>query len=106
MQHLWTYVYLVCVDIMWYHFKYRQQISTSVSSDTESVKQRQSSGLLPKLAISAEGDSEELLCSVGSHKLQEKIVFVSEETVQDEVEVTTPASTISNSTLSGMMHNI
>ncbi|XP_013917456.1 PREDICTED: microtubule-associated serine/threonine-protein kinase 3-like [Thamnophis sirtalis] len=82
-----------------------QQISTSVSSDTESVKQRHSSGLLPKLAISAEGDSEELLCSVGSHKLQEKTVFISEETVQDEVEVTTPASTISNSTLSGMMHN-
>ncbi|XP_058025485.1 microtubule-associated serine/threonine-protein kinase 4 isoform X2 [Ahaetulla prasina] len=77
-----------------------QQISTSVSSDTESVKQRHSSGLLPKLAISAEGDSEELLCSVGSHKLQEKTVFVNEETVQDEVEVTTPASTISNSTLS------
>lgn len=99
------YVYLVCVD-MCYHFKYRQQISTSVSSDTESVKQRHSSGLLPKLAISAEGDSEELLCSVGSHKVQEKTVFVNEETVQDEVEVevTTPASTISNSTLSGMIH--
>uniref|UniRef100_A0A670XWD2 non-specific serine/threonine protein kinase n=1 Tax=Pseudonaja textilis TaxID=8673 RepID=A0A670XWD2_PSETE len=77
-----------------------QQISTSVSSDTESVKQRHSSGLLPKLAISAEGDSEELLCSGGSHKVQEKTMFVSEETVQDEVEVTTPASTISNSTLS------
>ncbi|ETE70066.1 Microtubule-associated serine/threonine-protein kinase 4, partial [Ophiophagus hannah] len=77
-----------------------QQTSTSVSSDTESVKQRHSSGLLPKLAISAEGDSEELLCSGGSHKVQEKTMFVSEETVQDEVEVTTPASTISNSTLS------
>ncbi|XP_039221175.1 microtubule-associated serine/threonine-protein kinase 4 isoform X5 [Crotalus tigris] len=79
-----------------------QQISTSVSSDTESVKQCHSSGLLPKLAISAEGDSEELLCSVGSHKVQEKTVFANEETVQDEVEVevTTPASTISNSTLS------
>ncbi|KAM6471156.1 microtubule-associated serine/threonine-protein kinase 4 isoform 5-T5 [Liasis olivaceus] len=77
-----------------------QQISTSVSSDTESVKQRHSSGLLPKLAISAEGDSEESLCSAGSHKIQEKTIFVNEETVQDEVEVTTPASTISNSTLS------
>ncbi|XP_010021069.1 PREDICTED: microtubule-associated serine/threonine-protein kinase 4-like, partial [Nestor notabilis] len=76
-----------------------QQISTSISSDTESSRQRRSSGLLPKLAISAEeqNDSAGL---VGPREEQEKPVFVSEEVVQDEPEVTTPASTISSSTLS------
>ncbi|XP_044302029.1 microtubule-associated serine/threonine-protein kinase 4 isoform X5 [Varanus komodoensis] len=74
-----------------------QQISTSVSSDTESSRQRHNSGLLPKLAISAEGES---LHPAGSRKDQGKTTLVNEEIIQDEVEVTTPASTISSSTLS------
>nr|XP_047935505.1 microtubule-associated serine/threonine-protein kinase 4 isoform X11 [Anser cygnoides] len=77
-----------------------QQISTSTSSDTESSRQRHSSGLLPKLAISAEGEQDDSNCLVGPREEQEKPPLVSEETVQDEPEVTTPASTISSSTLS------
>ncbi|XP_061475519.1 microtubule-associated serine/threonine-protein kinase 4 isoform X2 [Rhineura floridana] len=77
-----------------------QQLSTSVSSGTESSRQHHSSGLLPKLAISTEGDQEESPRSAGSRKDQEKAAFVNEETILDEVEVTTPASTISSSTLS------
>ncbi|XP_030368501.1 microtubule-associated serine/threonine-protein kinase 4 isoform X5 [Strigops habroptila] len=76
-----------------------QQISTSISSDTESSRQRHSSGLLPKLAISAE-EQDNSAGLVGPREEQEKPVFVSEEVVQDEPEVTTPASTISSSTLS------
>ncbi|NXG64587.1 MAST4 kinase, partial [Hemiprocne comata] len=75
-----------------------QQVSTS--SDTESSKQQHSSGLLPKLAISAEGEQDDSTGVVGLREEQEKPVFVKEETVQDEPEVTTPASTISSSTLS------
>ncbi|KAF1560865.1 UNVERIFIED_CONTAM: Microtubule-associated serine/threonine-protein kinase 4, partial [Eudyptes pachyrhynchus] len=77
-----------------------QQISTSISSDTESSRQRHSSGLLPKLAISAEGERDDSTGLVGPREEQEKPMFVSEEIVQDEPEVTTPASTISSSTLS------
>ncbi|XP_065520096.1 microtubule-associated serine/threonine-protein kinase 4 [Lathamus discolor] len=77
-----------------------QQISTSISSDTESNRQRCSSGLLPKLSISAEGEHDDSAGLVGPREEQEKPVFVSEEVVQDEPEVTTPASTISSSTLS------
>ncbi|NXP06061.1 MAST4 kinase, partial [Thinocorus orbignyianus] len=77
-----------------------QQISTSISSDTESSRQRHSSGLLPKLAVSAEGEQDESTGLVGLREEQEKPTFVSEEIVQDEPEVTTPASTISSSTLS------
>ncbi|XP_072714838.1 microtubule-associated serine/threonine-protein kinase 4 isoform X2 [Ciconia boyciana] len=77
-----------------------QQISTSISSDTESSRQRHSSGLLPKLAISAEGEQDDSTGLVGPREEQEKRAFVSEEIVQDEPEVTTPASTISSSTLS------
>ncbi|NXE83803.1 MAST4 kinase, partial [Cochlearius cochlearius] len=77
-----------------------QQISTSMSSDTESSRQRHSSGLLPKLAISAEGEQVDSTSLAGPREEQEKPVFVSEEIVQDEPEVTTPASTISSSTLS------
>ncbi|KAF1416123.1 Microtubule-associated serine/threonine-protein kinase 4, partial [Spheniscus humboldti] len=77
-----------------------QQISTSISSDAESSRQRHSSGLLPKLAISAEGERDDSTSLVGPREEQEKPVFVSEEIVQDEPEVTTPASTISSSTLS------
>ncbi|XP_009882531.1 PREDICTED: microtubule-associated serine/threonine-protein kinase 4 [Charadrius vociferus] len=75
-----------------------QQISTSISSDTE--RQRHSSGLLPKLAISAEGEQDDSTSLVGLQEEQDKPTFVSEEIVQDEPEVTTPASTISSSTLS------
>ncbi|NXF46618.1 MAST4 kinase, partial [Oceanites oceanicus] len=77
-----------------------QQISTSISSDTESSRQRHSSGLLPKLAISAEGEQDDSTSLVGPQEEQQKPAFVSEEIVQDEPEVTTPASTISSSTLS------
>ncbi|XP_048705889.2 microtubule-associated serine/threonine-protein kinase 4 isoform X4 [Caretta caretta] len=77
-----------------------QQLSTSNSSDTESTRQRHSSGLLPKLAISSEGDQDETTCSGGSREEQEKAASLSEEAAQDEPEVTTPASTISSSTLS------
>ncbi|XP_068279268.1 microtubule-associated serine/threonine-protein kinase 4 isoform X2 [Nyctibius grandis] len=77
-----------------------QQISTSISSDTESSRQRHSSGLLPKLAVSAEGEQDDSTILVGPREEQEKPAFVSEEVVQDEPEVTTPASTISSSTLS------
>ncbi|NWH47869.1 MAST4 kinase, partial [Fregata magnificens] len=77
-----------------------QQISTSISSDAESSRQRHSSGLLPKLAISVEGEQDDSTCLVGPQEEQEKPAFVSEEIVQDEPEVTTPASTISSSTLS------
>ncbi|NXS98439.1 MAST4 kinase, partial [Jacana jacana] len=77
-----------------------QQISTSISSDTDSSRQRHSSGLLPKLAVSAEGEQDDSTSLVGQREEQEKPTFVSEEIVQDEPEVTTPASTISSSTLS------
>uniref|UniRef100_A0A8C3KM04 non-specific serine/threonine protein kinase n=1 Tax=Calidris pygmaea TaxID=425635 RepID=A0A8C3KM04_9CHAR len=77
-----------------------QQISTSISSDTESSRQRHSSGLLPKLAVSAEGEQDDSTGLAGLREEQEKPTFVSEEIVQDEPEVTTPASTISSSTLS------
>ncbi|XP_015133107.2 microtubule-associated serine/threonine-protein kinase 4 isoform X5 [Gallus gallus] len=77
-----------------------QQVSTSISSDTESSRQRHSSGLLPKLAISAEGEQDDSTCLVGAQEEPEKPPLVSEEIVQDEPEVTTPASTISSSTLS------
>ncbi|NXN22019.1 MAST4 kinase, partial [Nycticryphes semicollaris] len=77
-----------------------QQISTSISSDTESSRQRHSSGLLPKLAVSAEGEQSDSTGLAGLREEQEKPAFVSEEIVQDEPEVTTPASTISSSTLS------
>ncbi|XP_008937013.1 PREDICTED: microtubule-associated serine/threonine-protein kinase 4, partial [Merops nubicus] len=77
-----------------------QQIPTSISSDTENSKQHHSSGLLPKLAISAEGEQDNSTSLVGPQEEQERPAFVSEEIVQDEPEVTTPASTISSSTLS------
>uniref|UniRef100_A0A8C8BCB3 non-specific serine/threonine protein kinase n=1 Tax=Otus sunia TaxID=257818 RepID=A0A8C8BCB3_9STRI len=77
-----------------------QQTSTSISSDTESGRQQRSSGLLPKLAISAEGEQDDSTGLLGPWEEQEKPAFVSEEIVQDEPEVTTPASTISSSTLS------
>ncbi|NWX27158.1 MAST4 kinase, partial [Notiomystis cincta] len=77
-----------------------QQISTSISSETESSRQQRSSGLLPKLSVSAEGEQDGSTSSGGPREEQEKPAFVSDEIVQDEPEVTTPASTISSSTLS------
>ncbi|NWX13276.1 MAST4 kinase, partial [Aegotheles bennettii] len=77
-----------------------QQVSTSISSDAESSRQQHSSGLLPKLAVSAEGEQDVSPGLVEPREEQEKPAFVSEDTVQDEPEVTTPASTISSSTLS------
>ncbi|NWV35182.1 MAST4 kinase, partial [Grantiella picta] len=77
-----------------------QQISTSISSETESSRQQRSSGLLPKLSVSAEGEQDDSTTSGGPREEQEKSAFASDEIVQDEPEVTTPASTISSSTLS------
>ncbi|XP_075397229.1 microtubule-associated serine/threonine-protein kinase 4 isoform X3 [Tenrec ecaudatus] len=80
-----------------------QQLSTSNSSDTESNRQKLSSGLLPKLAISAEGEQDEAApCPRNPREEPEKPVLPAEECNQEEAEVTTPASTISSSTLSDM----
>ncbi|XP_027719202.1 microtubule-associated serine/threonine-protein kinase 4 isoform X3 [Vombatus ursinus] len=81
-----------------------QQLSTSNSSDTESNRHRLSSGLLPKLAVSTEGEQREpAACPRESREEPEKPAPPpSEESAQDEPEVTTPASTISSSTLSDM----
>ncbi|NWS86991.1 MAST4 kinase, partial [Toxostoma redivivum] len=76
-----------------------QQISTSISSETDSSQQQRSSGLLPKLSVSAE-EQDDSTSSQGPREEQEKSAFVNEEIAQDEPEVTTPASTISSSTLS------
>nr|XP_036881992.1 microtubule-associated serine/threonine-protein kinase 4 isoform X5 [Manis javanica] len=78
-----------------------QQLSTSNSSDTESNRQRLSSGLLPKLAISAETEQHEAApCPGDLHEELEKPALPPAECAQEEPEVTTPASTISSSTLS------
>ncbi|XP_059132164.1 microtubule-associated serine/threonine-protein kinase 4 isoform X4 [Peromyscus eremicus] len=80
-----------------------QQLSTSNSSDTESNRCKLSSGLLPKLAISTEGDHDDAApCSGDPREEPEKPVLPPEECPQEEPEVTTPASTISSSTLSDM----
>ncbi|XP_054540275.2 microtubule-associated serine/threonine-protein kinase 4 isoform X1 [Pan troglodytes] len=78
-----------------------QQLSTSNSSDTESNRHKLSSGLLPKLAISTEGEQDEAAsCPGDPHEEPGKPVLPPEECAQEEPEVTTPASTISSSTLS------
>uniref|UniRef100_A0A8D2JER9 non-specific serine/threonine protein kinase n=1 Tax=Sciurus vulgaris TaxID=55149 RepID=A0A8D2JER9_SCIVU len=78
-----------------------QQLSTSNSSDTESNRHKLNSGLLPKLAISAEGEQDEATpCPKDPHEEPEKPALPPEECAQEEPEVTTPASTISSSTLS------
>nr|XP_042117653.1 microtubule-associated serine/threonine-protein kinase 4 isoform X6 [Peromyscus maniculatus bairdii] len=80
-----------------------QQLSTSNSSDTESNRCKLSSGLLPKLAISTEGEHDDAApCSGDPREEPEKPVLPAEECPQEEPEVTTPASTISSSTLSDM----
>ncbi|XP_006871057.1 PREDICTED: microtubule-associated serine/threonine-protein kinase 4-like [Chrysochloris asiatica] len=78
-----------------------QQLSTSNSSDTESNRHKLSSGLLPKLAISTEVEQDGAsTCAGEPHEEPEKPVLPAEEGAQEEPEVTTPASTISSSTLS------
>uniref|UniRef100_A0A2K5IKF5 non-specific serine/threonine protein kinase n=1 Tax=Colobus angolensis palliatus TaxID=336983 RepID=A0A2K5IKF5_COLAP len=78
-----------------------QQLSTSNSSDTESNRHKLSSGLLPKLAISTEGQQDEAASRPGDpHEEPGKPALPPEESAQEEPEVTTPASTISSSTLS------
>ncbi|KAB1281383.1 Microtubule-associated serine/threonine-protein kinase 4, partial [Camelus dromedarius] len=80
-----------------------QQLSTSNSSDTESNRHKLGSGLLPKLAISAEAEQEEAAPHPRElHEQPEKPALPPEEGGQEEPEVTTPASTISSSTLSDM----
>ncbi|XP_070268201.1 microtubule-associated serine/threonine-protein kinase 4 isoform X4 [Myotis yumanensis] len=80
-----------------------QQLSTSTSSDTESNRHKLSSGLLPKLAISAEAEPDEAApCPSDLREEPEKPVLPPAECAQEEPEVTTPASTISSSTLSDM----
>ncbi|KAM8814254.1 microtubule-associated serine/threonine-protein kinase 4 isoform 2-T2 [Rhynchonycteris naso] len=78
-----------------------QQLSTSNSSDTESNRHKLSSGLLPKLAISTEAEQDEAApCPGDLHEEPEKPALPPTEGAQEEPEVTTPASTISSSTLS------
>ncbi|XP_045427439.1 microtubule-associated serine/threonine-protein kinase 4 isoform X2 [Pipistrellus kuhlii] len=78
-----------------------QQLSTSNSSDTESNRHKLSSGLLPKLAVSAEAEPDAAApCPGDLHEEPEKPALPPAECAQEEPEVTTPASTISSSTLS------
>ncbi|XP_023366686.1 microtubule-associated serine/threonine-protein kinase 4 [Otolemur garnettii] len=80
-----------------------QQLSTSNSSDTESNRRKLSSGLLPKLAISTEAEQGEAVpCPGDPREEPEKPALPPEEGAQEDPEVTTPASTISSSTLSDM----
>ncbi|XP_078531308.1 microtubule-associated serine/threonine-protein kinase 4 isoform X2 [Lissotriton helveticus] len=77
-----------------------QQLSLSTPSDNESLKQQQSSGALPKFAISAEVEQEK---AAAAEEPQEQgvVAFASEESTQEEADPTTPGS-ISSSTLSDM----
>ncbi|XP_059031123.1 microtubule-associated serine/threonine-protein kinase 4 isoform X4 [Mustela lutreola] len=78
-----------------------QQLSTSNSSDTESNRHKLSSGPLPKLAISTEAEKDEAAsCPRYLSEEPEKPSLPPAECTQEEPEVTTPASTISSSTLS------
>ncbi|XP_043743591.1 microtubule-associated serine/threonine-protein kinase 4 isoform X3 [Cervus elaphus] len=78
-----------------------QQLSTSNSSDTESNRHRLGSGLLPKLAVSAEAEHDGAAPHPRElHEEPEKPALPPAESAQEEPEVTTPASTISSSTLS------
>uniref|UniRef100_A0A7N5K7N8 non-specific serine/threonine protein kinase n=1 Tax=Ailuropoda melanoleuca TaxID=9646 RepID=A0A7N5K7N8_AILME len=80
-----------------------QQFSTSNSSDTESNRHKLSSGPLPKLAISTEAEKDEAApCPRDLPEEPEKPVLPPAESAPEEPEVTTPASTISSSTLSDM----
>ncbi|ELR59873.1 Microtubule-associated serine/threonine-protein kinase 4 [Bos mutus] len=78
-----------------------QQLSTSNSSDTESNRHRRGAGLLPKLAVSAEAEHDGAAPRPRElHEEPEKPALPAAESAQEEPEVTTPASTISSSTLS------
>uniref|UniRef100_A0A452EVC7 non-specific serine/threonine protein kinase n=1 Tax=Capra hircus TaxID=9925 RepID=A0A452EVC7_CAPHI len=78
-----------------------QQLSTSNSSDTDSNRHRLGSGLLPKLAVSAEAEHDGAAPQPRElHEEPEKPALPAAESAQEEPEVTTPASTISSSTLS------
>ncbi|XP_040118571.1 microtubule-associated serine/threonine-protein kinase 4-like isoform X1 [Oryx dammah] len=78
-----------------------QQLSTSNSSDTDSNRHRLGSGLLPKLAVSAEAEHDGVAPHPRElHEEPEKPALPAAESAQEEPEVTTPASTISSSTLS------
>ncbi|XP_061249361.1 microtubule-associated serine/threonine-protein kinase 4 isoform X6 [Bos javanicus] len=80
-----------------------QQLSTSNSSDTESNRHRLGAGLLPKLAVSAEAEHDGAAPRPRElHEEPEKPALPAAESAQEEPEVTTPASTISSSTLSDM----
>ncbi|XP_040118573.1 microtubule-associated serine/threonine-protein kinase 4-like isoform X3 [Oryx dammah] len=80
-----------------------QQLSTSNSSDTDSNRHRLGSGLLPKLAVSAEAEHDGVAPHPRElHEEPEKPALPAAESAQEEPEVTTPASTISSSTLSDM----
>ncbi|XP_059734846.1 microtubule-associated serine/threonine-protein kinase 4 isoform X5 [Bos taurus] len=80
-----------------------QQLSTSNSSDTESNRHRRGAGLLPKLAVSAEAEHDGAAPRPRElHEEPEKPALPAAENAQEEPEVTTPASTISSSTLSDM----
>ncbi|OWK02339.1 hypothetical protein Celaphus_00017941, partial [Cervus elaphus hippelaphus] len=77
------------------------KLSTSNSSDTESNRHRLGSGLLPKLAVSAEAEHDGAAPHPRElHEEPEKPALPPAESAQEEPEVTTPASTISSSTLS------
>ncbi|XP_006000152.1 microtubule-associated serine/threonine-protein kinase 1 isoform X3 [Latimeria chalumnae] len=76
-----------------------QQLPVTHSSNTENSSQGPRSSLLPKLAISAEEEGDKS-SSGGSREEPEKVSFSVRELVPDEPEVTTPASTVSSSTLS------
>ncbi|XP_013840288.2 microtubule-associated serine/threonine-protein kinase 4 isoform X8 [Sus scrofa] len=78
-----------------------QQLSTSNSSDTESNRHKLGSGLLPKLAVSAEAEQDVAAPHPRElHEEPEKPALPPAESAQEEPEVSTPASTISSSTLS------
>ncbi|XP_068391541.1 microtubule-associated serine/threonine-protein kinase 4-like isoform X3 [Eschrichtius robustus] len=78
-----------------------QQLSTSNSSDTESNRHKLGSGLLPKLAISAEAEQDEAAPHPRElHEEPGKAALPAADSAQEEPEVSTPASTISSSTLS------
>ncbi|XP_061045299.1 microtubule-associated serine/threonine-protein kinase 4 isoform X2 [Eubalaena glacialis] len=80
-----------------------QQLSASNSSDTESNRHKLGSGLLPKLAISAEAEQDEAAPHPRElHEEPGKAALPPADSAQEEPEVTTPASTISSSTLSDM----
>ncbi|XP_063819490.1 microtubule-associated serine/threonine-protein kinase 4 isoform X3 [Pseudophryne corroboree] len=75
-----------------------QQLSISTSSDTESLKQRHNASLLPKFAISSDLERDEP-CAEEPQEEGDKSVLVSEDSPQDDPDLTTPVS-VSSSTVS------